>query len=120
MAVVHKGGARVEDDGGGHDDAAGEDRVGACVAVRVVGGNLSRHILVGDGVATGGRGDGDETSGVGENDGHVQDLEVEENSGPEAAAGLPNPGALPDSNIRRLDPQTSRVTGIPLFVLYVV
>lgn len=40
----------MEDDGGGHDDAVGEDRVGACVAVRVVGGNLSRHILVGDGV----------------------------------------------------------------------
>lgn len=55
----------MEDDGGGHDDAVGEDRVGACVAVRVVGGNLSRHILVGDGVATGGRGAGDETSGVG-------------------------------------------------------
>lgn len=63
----------MEDDGGGHDDAVGEDRVGACVAVRVVGGNLLRHILVGDGVATGGRGAGDETSGVGENDG--QDLE---------------------------------------------
>lgn len=78
----------MEDDGGDHDDAVGEDRVGACVAVRVVGGNLSRHILVGDGVATGGRGAGDETSGVGENDG--QDLEVAENSGPEAAAGLPN------------------------------
>lgn len=54
----------MEDDGGGHDDAVGEDRVGACVAVRVVGGNLLRHILVGDGVATGGRGAGDETSGV--------------------------------------------------------
>lgn len=55
----------MEDDGGGHDDAVGEDRVGACVAVRVVGGNLSRHILVGDGVATRGRGAGDETSGWG-------------------------------------------------------
>lgn len=106
----------MEDDGGGHDDAVGEDRVGACVAVRVVGGNLLRHILVGDGVATGGRGAGDETSGVGENDG--QDLEVAENSGPEAAAGLPNQGALPDSSSRPPDPQTSHVTGIPLSVLY--
>lgn len=65
-------------------------------------------------MATGGHGDGGETSGVGEND--VQNLEAAENNGPEAAAGLSNLGALPDSNIRRPDPQTSHVTGAP-FVL---
>lgn len=66
-------------------------------------------------MATGGHGDGGETSGVGEND--VQDLEAAENNGPEAAAGLSNLGALdPDSKIRRPDPQTSHVTGA-LFVL---
>lgn len=64
-------------------------------------------------MATGGHGDGGETSGVGEND----DLEAAESNGPEAAAGLSNLGALdPDSNIRRPDPQTSHVTGA-LFVL---
>lgn len=43
MAVVLSGGARVEDDGDDHDDAAGEDRVGVSVGVRGVGGMAPRH-----------------------------------------------------------------------------